>query len=232
MKTLNWFTTLAVTSMVLWAPTLAPAQVADVVLYETTENMKLTKGMTRRAATSALLGFAKAGTPLCPGAPGDPPCTVNVTATDNVSLITGVGPVSGDVTVVVQEPGSVDSPEVVVTQGKFSGTIDFTPILFDGDAFGSINATLTIHKSKVPSLEKSKVSFNGAFRVPFRCVEAITAAVLAALGLPPDTPPEQVLGFLGIPADAHCYQVPGGFQPVQDNEYAIGFPTVRFEINF
>lgn len=226
MKTLNWFTTLAVTSMVLLAPTLAGAQSdSAVVLYETTENMKLTKGMTRRAATSALIGFAKAGTPLCPGVEGGQPCTVNVTASDNVSLITGVGPVWGDVTVVVQEPGSVDSPEVVIMRGKFKGTIDFTPI-FDGAAFGSINATLTIEKSKVP--------FNGTFRVPFPCVAAITAEVLAALKLPPDFPPELVLASLGIQADANCYQVPGfpGIQQVLDNEYAIGFPTVRFEINF
>lgn len=199
------------------APALAQTLVADVVLYETTENMKITgQHVQRRQATSALLGFAAPDTPLCPTelAGGAPYCTVNVLASDNVSFATGAGPVSGLVTVVVQEPGSIDSPEVVIMRGKFRGTIDFTPILLNQGAFGTIDAILTFEKGK-----KGKVPFSGTFRVPVLC-----ATLLAAVGLTP--------ADVGLADDANCYQVPTGIAPIGANEYAIGFPTVRFEINF
>jgi hypothetical protein len=191
------------------APAFAETLPADVVLYETTENMKITgRHVQRRQATSALLGFAAPDTPLCPTelAGGAPYCTVNIMASDNVSLATGVGPVSGQVTVVVQEPGSIDSPEVVIMRGKFQGTIDFTPILLGQGAFGTIDATLTFEKGKRG--KKDKVPFRGTFRVPVSCG--------------PDVACYMSLDALGKPV----------FTPVTPGEYAIGFPTVRFEINF
>src|SRR3989475_12173376 len=101
---------------------------ADATLYELTENMKLVgKDSPRRRATSELMGTANAGTPLCPMPVGAPPCTINATGMDNISLVTGLGKFSGTFTVVVQGDNPVDSPEFVIAKGKFSGKMDFAP---------------------------------------------------------------------------------------------------------
>ena len=189
-------------------------------LYETTENLTL-KGLKRpsaddvggrRKATSALLGFAVRGTPLCPeelfGELDAPYCAVNATGSSNIDLKTGLGQFNGTMTIVVQESNAAgmptpDSPEKVIARGHFSGKMDFAQAILQGIPLGTVSA-----KMKLDGLTK-EMPFTGVFRLPFL--------------FPPvggDTP----LYLL----DPKTFQV----EPVAGNEMAIGFPTVRFEISF
>lgn len=199
------------------APVAAPG---TAQLYELTENMKLiSKGKPRRVATSQLIGVAAPGTPLCPGSTQ---CTINATGSDNVSLATGLGTLSGRFTVVVQGDNSVDGPEAVVMRGNFRGTIDFSSVLAQG--FGTAEGTFT-------SDAGSRVPFTGTFRVPY--------LIFLDFSQSPPVPCDPTGG-----GNPYCIQVtpcavytdllggnPLGVE-VAPNEYAIGYPTVRFDLQF
>ena len=179
----------------------ATALAADATLYELTENMKLVgKDSPRRRATSELMGTANAGTPLCPMPVGAPPCTINATGSDNISLVTGLGKFSGTFTVVVQDNNTVDSPEFVIAKGKFSGKMDFSPAVLVNVPLGTVVGKMVLAGGG------GTVPFTGTFRLPF------------VFG---DSPPLYLI-------DPAAFTV----VPVEANEYALGYPTVRFEINF
>ena len=184
----------------------ATALAADATLYELTENMKLVgKDSPRRRATSELMGTANAGTPLCPMPVGAPPCTINATGSDNISLVTGLGKFGGTFTVVVQGDNLVDSPEFVIAKGKFSGKMDFSPAVLGGIPYGTVVGTLDPNGGG----HRDQVRFTGTFFLPFE--------------------------FPGDPsATAYYLDFTNGFGvvPVADNERALGYPTVKFEINF
>jgi hypothetical protein len=205
------------------------------VLYETTENLKTRALLTgQRAASSSLLGFAVAGTPLCPTHlmpvvdPLPAYCALNVAGMDNISLATGLGQFRGDVTIVVQEVNpktgipTPDSPEVVIARGKFTGMMNFAPAILDQIPLGSVEGKLSIN-----GFEK-RVPFKGEFRLPFLfpplagqlCIDPVTKA------FDPDAPLYIVdLEKFGVPPTF-------GVSCVALNEMAIGYPTVRFEITF
>jgi len=184
----------------------ATALAADATLYELTENMKLVgKDSPRRRATSELMGTANAGTPLCPMPVGAPPCTINATGSDNISLVTGLGKFSGTFTVVVQGDNPVDSPEFVIAKGKFTGKMDFSPAVLGGIPYGSVVGTLDPNGGG----HRDQVRFKGTFFLPFALDDSGTAYYL-------DFNPLN----------------PFGVVPVADNERALGYPTVKFEINF
>lgn len=184
----------------------ATALAADATLYELTENMKLVgKDSPRRRATSELMGTANAGTPLCPMPVGAPPCTINATGSDNISLVTGLGKFSGTFTVVVQGDNPVDSPEFVIAKGKFTGKMDFSPAVLGGIPYGSVVGTLDPNGGG----HRDQVRFTGTFFLPFE--------------------------FPGDPSATAYYldfTNPYGVVPVADNQRALGYPTVKFEINF
>jgi len=195
------------------APLLgATALAADATLYELTENMKLVgKDSPRRRATSELMGTANVGNPLCPAAlvamvsPGATTCTINATGSDNISLVTGLGKFGGTFTVVVQGDNPVDSPEFVVAKGKFTGKMDFSPAILHQTPYGTVVGTLT------PNDGDRKVHFTGIFFLPF--------------AFPGD--PSATAYYLDFnPAN------PYGVIPVADNQRALGYATVKFEINF
>ena len=183
----------------------ATALAADATLYELTENMKLVgEDSPRRKATSELMGTAKAGTPLCP-LPVD--CTINATGSDKISVETGLGTFSGTYTVVIQDNNAVDSPEYVVARGKFKGKMNFSPAIVGGWPYGTVDGTLDPqgggHRDRVP--------FTGTFFLPFT--------------IPGD--PSGTAYYLDFnPLN------PYGVVPVADNQRALGYPTVKFEINF
>jgi hypothetical protein len=179
----------------LVAPGYAVAE-PGATLYELTENMSI-KGVQspHRRATSELMGFAAAGTPLCPMPAGGPDCTINATGRDNISLVTGLGNFDGTFTVVVQGDNQVDSPEYVIGKGKFEGKMDFSPAILGGVPFGTV---------------VGKLSLNGGHRVPFT----------GTFFLP--------FVFPGDPSFTAYYLD----RAVADNERALGYPTVRFEITF
>jgi len=209
------------------APALAQTLTADAQLYELTENMKLVGGnLVRRKATSQLMGWAKVGKPLCPTelvaavSPGAEFCTINATGSDNVKLTTLKGTLSGRFTVVVQGDNPVDSPELVVMQGNFRGKIDFGNV---ASGFGTAEGTFTSDAGQ-------KIPFSGTFRVPY--------LIFLDVSVVPPTPCDPTTG------GPYCVQVTprpvytdlSGGNPlgveVEPDEYSLGYPTVRFEINF
>jgi hypothetical protein len=187
-----------------------PNRPPDATFYETTENMRVIgKGKPRRVAHSALLGFAAVDTPFCPGAEARAAvasatqCTLNALGEDDINLVTATGSFDAKLTIVVQEPGSVDSPETVVAKRRASGRMDFTPAILNGIPYG----TITGRVRRVGEDEDNPPRFVGLFRLPFACGTGHCFLGLAD-------------GTLGAPV------------PVESNEYAIGFPAVRFDLWF
>lgn len=191
-----------------------PPRAPDSTFYETTENMRVTaKGRPRRLAQSALLGFANIDTPFCPGpttrslvANADQ-CTLNALGEDDISLVTGQGTFDAKLTIVVQEPGSVDSPEFVVGKRRASGRMDFAPAILNGIPYGTI--TGRVHRPGVD--EDNPPRFFGVFRLPFACGDAYC--------------------YLGLDTTTGTITT-GTVQPLQPHEFAIGFPAVRFDLWF
>jgi hypothetical protein len=215
-----------------WGPAPAMARNADAVLYEVTEDMYLTvtvpsangnivsyvsdssKAMNRQAVAQ-LSGFAKFGTPLCPIwvkqlAPKAEYCTVNVKGSDDLSLATGTGTLSGSYAVVVQDNNTVDAPEFVIITGTFTGDADLSPAMSGQAPLGFI----TNGVGTVDGYDGAAFTFTGTFRLPF----ALDAS-----------------GRRGKPwrgADAYYLDGQSGPFPVENNERSLGMPTVRLEINF
>ena len=198
----------------LIGPSIAAA--ADAQLYELTENMQMVNGtlVTSRRATSQLMGWANAGTPLCPATlvqglaaagliPADTAqCSINATGHDSINVATGRGPFNGNYTVVIQGDNPVDGAEFVVSKGAFKGRMDFSPALLMGVPYGTVVGSLT------PNGELVGVPFTGTFRLPF--VMPAGDGYTPALYLTDE----------------------GGVVPVAANEYSLGEPTVRFDIKF
>ena len=239
---------LAVVAVPLFAATASAQNLtADAQLYELTENMRLVGGkLVHRKATSELMGLAKAGTPLCPMPVGAPPCTINATGSDDISLATGLGNFGGTFTVAVQGDNATDSPEFVIAKGKFHGKMDFSPAVLGGLPLGTVVGRMVLDANG------GTVPFTGTFRLPF---------VLPCLQLPDDTllcgdaSLAAVFGWGPLPLTpfptkfytdqastcpsgiASCsrplYLGSGGSPlPVAAEEYGLGWPTVRFEISF
>src|SRR6185436_15527751 len=117
-----------VVGLVLLTALPALAAGPDAVLYELTEDMRLTK--THRQATSALGGFANPNTPLCPQSlvSVDGVCVVNATGSNNIKLPTGRGPVQGDFRIVTQDVNPIDIEEEVQRRGTFEGQMDLSQV--------------------------------------------------------------------------------------------------------
>src|SRR5438445_4606776 len=167
-----------------------PVPTSGAVLYELTENLNLKarRGGERRGP-SQLLGTALAGTPLCPTAlaHGAPACTLNATGSDDISLTTGLGNFGGTFTVVVQGDNPVDSPELILGRGHFSGKMDFSPAILGGVPLGTVVGEVALNGSR-------PVSFTGTFRLPVGTVG--NAFYLGASGsFEPVLANEQALGF-------------------------------------
>jgi hypothetical protein len=207
-----------------------PALGADpgLVLYEVTEDMYLLNHdgqpvqslaqAARRSAVAQLTGFAKLGTPLCPWevlvlTPGAQRCTVNANGADNLSLADGKGTLGGTFAVVVQDTNMTDAPEFVVMTGSFAGAADLSlpfarvaPIGFLTGGKGCIDG----YPCDTPAF-----TFSGTFRLPFEM----------------DTNQRKVKPR----RYANAYYLADDFRTttwVWPHERALGFPTVRLEINF
>ena len=168
----------------------------------------------RRVATSELQGEANLGTPLCPMAafitnPKTKTCTVTSTGLDDVSLIDGKGEVNGTYAIVVQGDNPVDSPELVVQTGTFKGKIDFSQVLLGVPIGFLTEGGLTIDQA--PGVN---MPFTGTFRQPFAISEK----------------GEQQEPRRG--EEAFYLLDDGKLDRVRQNERAVGWPTVRFEITF
>src|SRR5437016_4269496 len=186
-------------------------------------------GVIRRNATSPLQGFAEVGTPLCPSellisVPRMKSCTVIATGTDSVSTVTGVGPVRGTFDVVINAPGnsSVHVPDLPVSSGTFSGTVDLSLAVLHHLPLGSIAGTFTIIRTADPrngmlaNLSLPVVlPFTGTFRMPFK---------LGAQGRFERSERNDAAFYL---ADDVRTLI-----PVRAFEHSTGFPDVRLEVSF
>ena len=209
----------------------AMAMAGGARLYEMTENMKIdSKGkFQRRKATSELFGIADVGTPLCPAnlvaiyAPGAKSCTINATGTDSISLSTGLGPVSGKYTVVVQGDNNADSPEFVIAKGVFFGKMDFSPAIVLGIPLGHVTGIIT-------DLNTWKVSpFTGTFRLPF-VLPVPDAALFGAMPLPLN--PMDNYDVTKTTRPLYLLDDMKNVDAVESSEFGAGWATVKFEISF
>jgi hypothetical protein len=194
-------------------PTLATAQQA--VLYEVTENAQVTYtgGLFGRHAYAALQGWAKVGTPICPQAvlvanPDAETCTITAIGTDNVSLVTGKGTISGTWSTVIQFDNPVDAPEATVMTGTFSGEIDLSPVLTKVAPLGLVtNGQFTIDGAGY------SFPFSGTFRLPFATDKGKRVH------------PRKKHDAFYLADDGTAF-------PVKMDEWSLGWPTVRFDVKF
>jgi hypothetical protein len=226
---------------VVGTPALAGA--GSATLYELTENMKVIhknnkqNPVGRRIATSALTGVAQANTPLCPGedfVSGPAGCAVNVLGSDNVSLATGFGILSGDFTTVVQGDNPVDGPEAVVLKGTFRGQMDFSPAILHQIPYGTF-------VGKVRPARGPSVDFTGIFRLPFAGnveveIQGVTMT-LRQLFCPLSSDANRNAGLYGgidlAYIDFGPDQKPNGHcLDIQPTELSLGVPLTRFDIEF
>jgi hypothetical protein len=199
-------------------------------LYEVTENVNFAPsagGLAFRNATSALLGVLALDSPLCLSHallanPLARSCTVLATGSDELSLATGIGPVSGQYWVVVNAPGNseVHVPDCPVSSGTFSGTIDLSPSVLHNTPLGSVAGTFvpefTYVACTVPTPLGSvpSVPFTGTFRLPFDVDRE---------GKAKEPERSERAFYLGDR---------GQLIPVRPDERDLGFPLVRLELHF
>ena len=156
------------------------AHAADVTLYEISEAVKLdaAKGGKFKGNTGTLVGWANAGTTLCPQFVVDTVdpttalnkvCALSVDATGKADDVTGIGPVSGTLTVLIQDKNQTDAPEIAVITGQITGTIDMSPAFRDGRPLGTISGKYEVKGSlnSIAKDYKASGNFSGTFRLPF-----------------------------------------------------------------
>ena len=224
---------------VVGAPALAGA--GSATFYVLTENMKLVPKQrtldtaNRRIGTSALTGKAVVGTPLCPGQEfesGEGTCAVNILGTDDLSLATGLGTLSGQFTTVIQGDNPADGPEAVVLRGTFNGHMDFSPAILHQIPYGTF-------VGKVRASGGPNTEFTGIFRLPFAgnigvpTSEGIKTLRQIFCPLSPDPNPNASLYGFDIAYLAFDGAEPNGeCLDIQPHELSLGAPLVRFDIEF
>jgi hypothetical protein len=208
------------------------AAVQDATLFELTENMKLTRGkVVRRVATTALMGSAEVGTPLCPAGRGPGRCAINAVGSNNIDTTTGLGRFDGRFTVVVPGDNPVDGPELVVMSGRFRGRMDFAPALLNNLPYGTVEGQFDVERSG------KKIPFSGVFRLPFLGSVAVSEGseprTLRQILCPRTPNPNPTLGGPDIAyVDTTAGVLNGACLDVRPNELSLGLPTVRFDIAF
>lgn len=205
------------------ASVLATAGVAtgqNAVLYEVTEQMKVKRHDSVRAATAALMGWVSPGTSLCPdglvAALRVTRCAIAATASDNINLATGHGPVSGKFSVLIPGDNPMDGPEFVVAEGSLRGTIDLSPAILGWSGvqipLGTISGEWQARGSRGGPLDGLRTggTFTGTFRLPF---------------------PDSWLGAAYM-LNPYAYPGPGSAVAITKDELSLGVPTVRLELGF
>jgi hypothetical protein len=236
---------------------LIPTQVAvaaDATLYELSEEMSVSPDGYRRA-TASFQGTAELGTPLCPQILATllggnvTSCTVTGIGSDEIDIATdpttgwplrstfGTGKLKGTFAVVVNADNLVDAPEYVVMTGSFEGEMGLTvPAQFTGkrqtsgpstqliklrngvfkpaNVLGLSPAQLGYYLGAPPEmLGIAQATFSGTFRLPFTLVNGQKQKAV-----------KHRSAFYLDDTDRAV--------PVRSDETALGYPTVRIEVNF
>jgi hypothetical protein len=197
---------------------VSPVQAQDLApqgsLYEVAEtaSLRLLKKRGTRSATATLLGTMSSDAPICPPTLRGP-CNVVVTASDDIDLESGKGPVRGTFSIVVQL-GSLpdgDGPEWTVVEGSLRGIIDLSPALKKGIPLGSIAGIWDAKGAKGGPFHWFRSgTFTGVFYLPF---EDLTCPTRAAYLLRPDDPEPEPECLTAV-------------------ELSLGLPTVRLDLAF
>src|SRR5262245_26733779 len=199
--------------------TVGTAVGQNAVLYEVTEQMKIKKRDPARVAKAALMGFVDPDPRLCPEwlvrELQVTRCAIAATASDDIDLNTGQGPVQAKFSILIPGDNPVDAPELVIAEGFLRGTIDLSPALLGVNGFsiplGTMTAEWSARGRHGGPLEGLRVegSLIGTFRLPFADPTSATAFYL-----------------LGSPT------APGQPVRVRQDELSLGIPTVRLEQHF
>jgi hypothetical protein len=208
---------LACTSIVATAG-IAAGQ--NAVLYEVTEQMKVKRNDTVRAATASLMGSISRGTALCPdwlvAALRVGGCSISATASDTINLATGQGPVSGTFSILIPGDNPMDGPELAIAEGTLRGTIDLSPAVVGWNGvtvpLGTITAVWTARGSRGGLLEglRTEGTVTGTFRLPFADPWLGAAYML----------------------NPYAYPAEGAAVAITTNELSLGVPAVRLELGF
>jgi hypothetical protein len=213
-KTRWWVGVVALAALVVATPAVAKGP--DALLYEVTENVRMVNGV--RVSTSQLSGAVKHHALLCPKEFATrtrraETCTITVVGTSEVDINTGVGPVEGSFSVVVQDPNATDAPELVVMAGRFVGTMDMRPALTGTAPLAYVtNASFTVDTSDAG--KTGTQAFAATFRLPFS--PTVDGGVERAR-------PGR---------DAYYLLDNGKIDKVNGKERSLGAPTVRVELDF
>jgi hypothetical protein len=192
---------IVVVALLLFMSVPALASEPDATLYELTENMSVSRG--HRLATSALGGFAKPNTALCPPElvpPGGERCVINATGSNDISLFNGRGPITGTFTNVAQDVNPIDIEELILRTGAFRGQMDLST--------GSVTFLGTMKGFMTVDGETSTRRFVGVVRFPIPCGGS----------------------FCYVTSDSDA--VPTGVTPLLPHEFALGRAMVRLDIYF
>jgi hypothetical protein len=241
---------------------LVPTEVAvaaDATLYELSEEMMVDNYGYRRA-TSSFQGTAALGTPLCPQilatllSQGPSPvhvtgCTVTGVGSDKVDVATdqagwpvrqtfGTGKLWGTFAVVVNADNIVDAPEYVVMTGTFGADMFLTApagftgkkhmagpstqrIIMTGGVFTPDNILgwapeqlAVAMQAPVEALGLAPAGFSGVFRLPFSLTNGQK-----------EKPRKDS-------RDTYYLGDSDKLIKVRKDETALGYPTVRIEVNF
>jgi hypothetical protein len=192
----------------------------NAVLYEVTEQMKVKRKDTVRAATASLMGSISAGTSLCPdwllAAMKVGGCSIAVTASDTINLASGQGPVSGTFSVLIPGDNPVDGPELVIAEGTLRGMIDLSPAVVGWNGvrvpLGTITGEWSARGSRGGPLEglRTEGTLTGTFRLPFADPWLGAAYML----------------------NPYAYPAEGAAMGITKDELSLGVPTVRLELGF
>jgi hypothetical protein len=250
---------IAILGLVGAAVTGAPvvASAGGATLYELTENMKVVQrgfkhrpAVERRIATAAISGTAERGTPLCPAEKfesGQFFCVVNVQGSDNVSLRTGLGTLTGRFTTVIQGDNPVDGPEAVVLTGEFEGRMDFSPAILNNIPFGTVTGKLKADGKGRNDRNRKREEFIGVFRLPFagnaevevQGVKTTLRRLFCPASPNPDLDLVKMYGGVDLAyLDFDLTNMDEAIQPngkclnIQPNELSLGAPLVRFDVKF
>lgn len=163
---------LLVSALVLVGP--MPARAADAVLYEVTEAVRLGKNGSFKSSKATLSGMAAPGTIICPAwlatqlqADG---CTITVNAVGKADDASGIGPVSGNFDVLMQDVNNIDAPEIVIMRGNLSGTLDLSAAFVEKKPNGTIAGDFEAGGIADTAMagQRARGHFDGVFRIPFR----------------------------------------------------------------
>jgi hypothetical protein len=158
-----------------------------------------------------------------------------VLGSDNVSLTTGLGTLSGQFTTVVQGDNPVDGPEAVALRGEFFGRMDFSPAILHQIPYGTVAGRVNVRGARTP--------FTGVFRLPFAGNAEVEVApgfkmtlrqIFCPLSPTPNPYADALYGGIDLAyLDFDATHTPNGqCLDIQPNELSLGAPLVRFDIDF